>query len=84
MCPAASVVKHWDLSAQDKAALTGIGLPVDGLMTPGFQREAEPLLTPDLAGPYERGLISADQRLYDLGRWEGTTSPPRWERWRNS
>lgn len=75
--PPMTVVRRWDLPETDRVALTRWGLPTDQIMTPAVQLETEPQLVPNVAGEYERRLISPDQRLYDLGRWGGHDLTPK-------
>ncbi|MFC8343799.1 SUKH-4 family immunity protein [Streptomyces sp. NPDC057280] len=70
-------VRGWRLPESDLRALTDWGLPDDVLMTPSFQTEAEPTLVPNLAGPRERELATADDRFYDLGLWGNDDLTPR-------
>ncbi|MFB4314889.1 SUKH-4 family immunity protein [Actinomadura sp. 21ATH] len=67
--PPAAAIREWDVPPADRQALSRWGLPVDLLMTPDFQTVSEPVLTPNVAGDIEGRLITADQRLYRLGRW---------------
>lgn len=67
--PLPAAVKDWELPESDQHALITWGLPADGLMTPDFQTQPDPLLVPNVARPHERRLISSSERLYRLGRW---------------
>ncbi|WP_433193520.1 hypothetical protein ACQP1G_32765 [Nocardia sp. CA-107356] len=62
-------VSMWDLPQSDRAALRGWGMPSDMAMAPDPQLGVEPELTPTITSRYERRLLSADRRLYRLGRW---------------
>jgi hypothetical protein len=75
--PSLEAVRAWRLPESGLRALAEHGLPDDVLMTPAFQRGAEPTLVPNLAGPRERRLVTPDDRLYDLGRWGGHDLTPK-------
>ncbi|MFF5496724.1 SUKH-4 family immunity protein [Streptomyces aquilus] len=72
-----TAVRGWRLPEPDLLALAEYGLPDDVLMTPSFQTGAEPTLVPNLAGPRERELATADDRFYDLGLWGSHDRTPR-------
>lgn len=61
--------RGWDIPEGDRRALTDQGLPRLKLFTPRPQASADPVLVPNLAGPYERRLATEGQRLYELGFW---------------
>lgn len=67
--PPVRALREWRLPEGDLRALSRWGLPRDGLMTPDFQTESEPVLVPNVAGPVEGRLVSREDRLYRLGRW---------------
>lgn len=62
-----AIVDRWDLPEPDRAALRTFGLPRGPLLRPMPQADAEPTLTPNIAGEAERRVARADQRLYLLG-----------------
>lgn len=67
--PPSRAMHEWRLPEGDLSALSRWGLPGDGLETPHFQTESEPVLVPNVAGPAESRLITREDRLYRLGRW---------------
>lgn len=59
----------WNLPERDRAALRAWGMPSDMPMAADPQLGVEPELTPTIASDQERRLLTADRRLYRLGRW---------------
>ncbi|MEU0505884.1 SUKH-4 family immunity protein [Nocardia sp. NPDC005998] len=62
-------VARWNLPEHDRAALRAWGMPSDMPMAADPQFGVEPELTPTIASDLERRLLTADRRLYRLGRW---------------
>ncbi|WP_369191892.1 SUKH-4 family immunity protein [Streptomyces sp. R08] len=67
--PTRATVDSWRLPESDCRELAELGLPDDQFLTPVFQTDVEPALVPNVAGPRERELATANDRLYELGRW---------------
>ncbi|MCR3746320.1 SUKH-4 family immunity protein [Lentzea californiensis] len=76
-CPSEQVLREWRLPERDLDALSRWGLPNDGVETPDFQAETEPVLVPNVAGPFESLLITPEDRLYLLGGWGSREGTPR-------
>lgn len=64
---ATAVAEQWDLPEPDLLALQRFGLPQGPMLRPSPQAQAQPVLTPNVAGERERRLTSPDQQLYLLG-----------------
>ncbi|MET9228823.1 SUKH-4 family immunity protein [Lentzea sp. NPDC003310] len=75
--PPEEVLRRWRLPESDLRALSRWGLPHDGIKTPDFQTESEPVLVPNVAGPFESRLITPEDRLYRLGGWGSWEGTPR-------